>query len=250
MGDAEAFVAMSEVIRDEFLAAGIPPERIWHIPHGVDTRRFSPAETGARAALRERFSLPAGALVVAYTGRLLRGKGLEDLLEAFARLVVRHAEAVLLIVGSGDGQSLSVEEPLRRRAAQADLLGRVVFTGRIDDVEHALQAADVFVFPSVFEALGLSLVEAAACGLPAVGARTGGIPDVIAEGRSGLLFPPGDVASLEAALGALAADPARRASMGAEARRIACSRFDEEAALVRYRALLAEVGSRRLERAH
>jgi glycosyltransferase involved in cell wall biosynthesis len=245
VGDADAFVAMSAALRDEFLAAGIPPERIAHIPHGVDTRRFSPAQPGARGALRGRFGVPAQALVIAYTGRLLRGKGLEDLLEAFARLLPQRAEAVLLVVGSGEGQSLSVEDALRRRAAQPDLAGRVVFTGRIEDVEQALQAADVFVFPSVFEALGLSLVEAAACGLPAVGARTGGIPDVIAEGRSGLLFPPGDVAGLEAALRSLASDPARRAAMGAEARRVACARFDADAALVRYRALFAEVNSRR-----
>jgi glycogen(starch) synthase len=241
--DADAFVSMSAAIRDEFLAAGVPPEKVVHLPHGVDTARFTPASAGERASLRSRFGLPADALVIAYTGRLLRGKGLEDLLEAFAGLLASHPDARLLIVGSGDGQSLSVEEALRERAARPDLAGRVSFTGRLEHVEQALRAADVFAFPSVFEALGLSLVEAAACGLPAVGARTGGIPDVIAEGRSGLLFAPGDVSGLRAALVELAADPGRRAALGAEARRIACARFDAEAALVRYRALLTEVGS-------
>jgi glycosyltransferase involved in cell wall biosynthesis len=238
--DADAFVAMSAAIRDEFLAAGVPPEKVAHIPHGVDTRRFAPAP-GGRAALRERFGLPADAVVVAYTGRLLKGKGLEDLLEAFARVAASRPEGRLLIVGSGEGQSLSVEEALRRRADAPDLAGRVVFTGRLDDVERALQCADVFAFPSVFEALGLSLIEAAACGLPAVGARTGGIPDVIADGRSGLLVAPGDVDGLAEALAALVDDPVRRAALGAEARRIACARFDAAAALVRYRGLFAEV---------
>ena len=85
--DADAFVAMSGAIRDEFLAAGVPAEKVAHIPHGVDTRRFSPATPAERALLRERFcASPADAVVIAYTGRLLRGKGLEDLLEAFARV--------------------------------------------------------------------------------------------------------------------------------------------------------------------
>jgi glycosyltransferase involved in cell wall biosynthesis len=245
--DADAFVAMSAAIRDEFLAAGVAVEKIAHIPHGVDTGRFSPPDPAARPELRARFGLPPDAVVVVYTGRLLRGKGLEDLLEAVARLAPALPELRLLLVGSGDGQSLSVEDALRRRAAQPDLEGRVVFAGRIDDVEHALQAADIFAFPSLFEALGLSLIEAAACGLPAVGARTGGIPDVIEDGRSGLLFPPGDVAALQSALGVLVADPARRATMGVAARRIARARFDAAAALSRYRALLAEVGSRPAE---
>ena len=134
-----------------------------------------------------------------------------------------------------------MEDALRRRAAQPDLAGRVVFTGRIDDVEQALRAADLFAFPSVFEALGLSLVEAAACGLPAVGARTGGIPDVIADGALRPAVPPGRRAGAGGCASPWLRTPTRRAAMGAEARRLACVRFDAAAALFRYRALLLEV---------
>ncbi len=81
--DADAFVAMSRAIRDEMQAAGVPAERIALLPHSVDTERFSPADAGERAALRARLGLPGGVLAV-YTGRLLRGKGLETLLEAFS----------------------------------------------------------------------------------------------------------------------------------------------------------------------
>jgi glycosyltransferase involved in cell wall biosynthesis len=224
--------------------AGVPAARIAVLPHGVATGRFRPADSGERAALRARLGLPGGVLAV-YTGRLLRGKGLETLLEAFGRVAGEAPGLALAFVGSGEGQALSVEEELRRRVAEGGLAGRVLFTGRVERVEDTLRAADLFVFPSVFEALGIALVEAAACGLPALASRTGGIVDVVEDGRSGLLAAPGDVAGLACGLRALAGDPARRAELGREARRIATARFDERDGLDRYRALFREVSSPR-----
>jgi glycosyltransferase involved in cell wall biosynthesis len=241
--DADAFVAMSHRIREEFLAAGVPVERIALLPHGVDTTRFRPAAAGERAALRARLGLPGDALLVTYTGRLLRGKGLEPLVVAFGRAAAREPRAHLALVGSGSGQALSVEEELRERVREGGLAARVTFAGRVDDVEDWLRASDVFAFPSIFEALGISLVEAAACGLPCVGSRTGGIVDVIEDGQTGRLFPPGDTDALAAALGELLADPERRAAMGEAARRVALRRFDVLDSLERYRTLFREVAS-------
>jgi glycosyltransferase involved in cell wall biosynthesis len=242
--DADAFVAMSRAIREEMLAAGVPAERIALLPHGVDTERFRPAEPGERAALRARLGLPDGVLA-AWSGRLLRGKGLETLLDAFARAAGDVPGLRLLLVGSGEGQALSVDDDLRRRAREAGLAERVVFTGRVERVEDVLRAADLFVFPSVFEALGIALVEAAACGLPAVASRTGGIVDVVDDGRSGLLVGPADATALAEGLRALGTDPDRRGAMGREARRIALARFDERDSLDRYRAVFREVTPRR-----
>ena len=216
--DADAFVAMSRVIRDEMREAGVPGERIALLPHGVDTERFSPATAEEKRALRRELGLPEAGVVAVYTGRLLRGKGLETLLDAFAAVADRAAGLRLVLVGSGEGQALSVEDDLRRRVAAGGLGTRVVFAGRSERVEDYLRAADVFVFPSVFEALGIALVEAAACGLPAVASRTGGIVDVVEDRVSGHLVPPGDAAALSLALLALASDPLLRASMGQEAR--------------------------------
>jgi glycosyltransferase involved in cell wall biosynthesis len=239
--DADGFVAMSEAIRREFLDAGAPENRVRLIPHGVDVARFRPASADERAALRARLALPSDARIVVYTGRLLRGKGLDTLFEAFHRIALRDDGVHLLIVGSGAGQSLSVEEDLRTRSREPGLEGRVTFAGRVDAVDDWLRAADVFAFPSVFEALGISLIEAAACGLPAVGSRTGGIVDVIEEGATGYLVPPGEAAALEDALARLLGDAALRAEMGRRGRERAVQLFDAEGSLERYRLLFHEV---------
>jgi glycosyltransferase involved in cell wall biosynthesis len=236
--DADAFVAMSRLIHDEIVGCGIDPQRVRHIPHGVDMDRFRPATAEERAELRRRLGLPADTPIVTFTGRLLRGKGLETLLEAFQEL-----GAQLLIVGSGSGQALSVEEQVRERVARSDLAGRVIMTGRVENVEDYLRASDVFAFPSVFEGLGLSLIEAQACGLPCVASRTGGIVDVIEDGRTGLLVNPGHVTELAAALRALIDDDSKRSAMGAAARERALERFDVQDSLDRYRALFRELAS-------
>jgi glycosyltransferase involved in cell wall biosynthesis len=113
-------------------------------------------------------------------------------------------------------------------------------------VEDWLGASDVFAFPSEFEALGLSLIEAAACGLPCVGTRTGGIVDVIEDGRTGLLVEPADVEGLAGALGGLLADPSRRAALGAAAREFVGQRFDVERSVDRYRAMFHDLLDARL----
>jgi glycosyltransferase involved in cell wall biosynthesis len=241
--DADAFVAMSRLIRDEMVAAGVPGERIRLLPHGVDTTRFRPADAEERASLRARLGLPAGILAV-YSGRLLRGKGLETLVDALAEPAV-PAELTAILVGSGEGQALDATDALRRQVAERGLDGRVVFAGRTDRVEDYLRAADLFVFPSIFEALGIALVEAAACGLPAVASRTGGIVDVVEDGDSGILVPPGDASFLAQGLAALARDAGRREPMGGRARAVALDRFDERDVLEGYRALFREVSSSR-----
>jgi glycosyltransferase involved in cell wall biosynthesis len=242
--DAEGFVAMSRRIRDEMVDAGIAPERVALIPHGVDTERFRPAEPGEKEALRASLGLPGGLLAV-FTGRLLRGKGLETLVAAFGKTAAAVPNLHLVLVGSGTGQALSVEEELRADVRGRGLEERVLFAGRVDAVEGYLKAADFFVFPSLFEALGISLVEAAACGLPAVASRTGGIVDVVDEGRSGRLVAPGRVDELAAGMASLAGNASAREGMGGRARAVALDRFDARDATRRYLSLFQEVNARR-----
>jgi glycosyltransferase involved in cell wall biosynthesis len=226
------------------LEAGLSPERVWYIPHGVDTAHFRPASPEERTALRRRLELPEDGLLVVYTGRLLRGKGLETLIDAFAAIAGPPERTLLLLVGSGAGQALSVEDELKDRVRRAGLEPRVRFAGAVPDVSDFLRASDVFAFPSLFEALGIALIEAAACGLACVGSRTGGIVEVIQEGRSGLLCEPGDATGLAACLRRLLGEPELRAALGRGAREAAVSRFDLDGSVERYRALFHEAAGR------
>jgi glycosyltransferase involved in cell wall biosynthesis len=219
--------------------AGIEPARIHHIPHGVDLARFRPATADERTALRARLGLPRADTILTYTGRLLRGKGLEALVAAFADLARRHAGLRLMLVGSGAGQTLSVEDTLRAQVAAAGLSPHVTFTGRVDEVEVYLRASDVFVFPSEFEALGISLVEATACGLPCVASRTGGIVDVVDHDATGLLHDPGDKAGIVDAVSRLLADSALRERLGRAARERAEREYDWTRSVLRYRQMFA-----------
>ncbi len=242
--DADRCITISRATQAEFLAAGLATERLVSIPHGVDTRRLRPAAADEKRALRARLGLPADDLVLVFTGRLLRGKGLDTLLPAFARLRATTPTAHLLIVGSGDGQALSVEAETRAQVERDGLTSAVTFTGRVDDVADWLRASDIFAFPSEFEAMPLSVLEAAACGLPAATTRVGGIPDVITHEREGLLSQPSDVAGLLAHLQRLAGDAALRARLGDAARARAVREFDFDATVERYRALFHELARR------
>jgi glycosyltransferase involved in cell wall biosynthesis len=239
MTRADAFVAMSRAIEEEMAAAGVAREKIRRIPHGVDRARFRPASEHEQVSLRRRLGLPHPATLLVYTGRLLRGKGLELLLDVFAGLAPVYPDAHLVLVGSGSGQVLSVEDSLRKKAADGPLPGRVTFTGRVDAVEDYLRASDIFVFPSVFEALGISLIEAAACGLPCVGSRTGGIVDVIEHERTGLLYASGKADALAAALRRVLDDRKLAGEWGRAATEKAAREFDAAGSLARYRELFS-----------
>jgi len=238
--DGDGFVAMSRRIRDEMIESGVARERVTLIHHGVDTGRFRPAKPGEREALRASLGLPDRLLVV-FTGRLLRGKGLESLVAAFGQVALVEPDVHLVLVGSGSGQALSIEKDLERDVRERGLQDRVVFTGAVEAVEGHLKAADIFVFPSIFEALGISLVEAASCGLPAVASRTGGIVDVVEDERSGLLVTPGRTDELAASILSLVRDSSHRVEMGRRARAVALAGFDERDAVLRYLSLFEEV---------
>jgi glycosyltransferase involved in cell wall biosynthesis len=245
---AHGCIAISKAILREFVAAGFRPSRIALIHHGVDTRRFRPASASDKVELRRRLALPLDAKLLVFSGRLLRGKGLEILIEAFARLAPEQPSASLVLIGSGDGQSLSIEDELRNRVVALSLAQRVFFAGRVDNVEDYLRAGDVFVFPSLFEALPLAVIEAQACGLACVAARTGGIPEIIEDGVSGLLVTPGDPDVLLNVTRRVLDEPVLRTRLGKEAREAASRCFDLEVNVERYASFFSQVHATRTNR--
>ena len=242
-----AVVAISEAIAREAVEAGFPREKVHTIPHGIDMSDYAPVTPDRKGALRATLGLPADKLLVTYTGRLIEGKGLETLFAAIKSLA-DIPRLHLVLVGSGQGQVISIEEKLRGLALAPALSGRITFTGRVDNVAAYLQASDIFVFPTLDEALGMSAVEAQACGLPAVASRTGGVPDIVEDGVTGILAPPGEVEPLASGLRRLIDDPALRSRYADAARCRTEAKFALETTVSRYadlfRSLTSKAGDR------
>jgi len=186
--------------------------------------------------VRAELGLPAAAPVLVCVGRLAPQKDHPTLLAALARL---PAEVVLLIVGGdpfGDG-----EARLRRAAAELRLGERARFLGIRHDVPDLLAASDLFVLPSLWEGLGLVFLEAMAVGLPVVATTVSAIPEVVEDGATGWLVPPGDPERLAATIAQALADPRERERRGDLGRQRLDGRFGLERMLDEVLAVYAEV---------
>ena len=240
---ADRFLSISRVIHDEFVAGGIPPRRIAHIPNGIDTTAFSPVEPAEQRRLRTELRLPVGAFLFAYSGKLNRGKGLDMLIRAWSRVRAVHKQAHLVLIGAGGQQFLSCEGTLRGEAQSRGLAASITFTGYVSRVADYLRACDAFVFPSESEALGLALLEAMACGLPALASRTGGILDIIEDGRNGRLLPVGDEAAWAEAMIELLDQPEQRRAWSSAGLQTAREKFGIRSTATAHEALFTSLAA-------
>jgi len=174
---------------------------------GVDLQRFKP-DPEARAAVRKELGVAEDAVLLLYVGRLNRDKGIPELLEAFAINRAKYPQTRLLLVGPD-------EEGMECLISDESGVLRVGYT---DQPEHYMAAADVFVLPSHREGFGSTVIEAAACGLPAVASRIYGLTDAVVDGETGLLHEPGNIKDLASALAIMSGHPERCRLMGHNAR--------------------------------
>ncbi|NTV62440.1 MAG: glycosyltransferase family 1 protein, partial [Oscillochloris sp.] len=177
--------------------------------NGIDTGLFHP--TAPDPQLRARLDLPTSAPLLLFVGRLQPWKGVETAIRALPAI----PHAALLIAGAGEDRLR-----LEQITAELGLTARVRFLGGLE--RHTLpqlySSADLLLATShASETFGIGPVEAQACGLPVVASRFGGFPEVVDEGRTGLLVPPREPATLAAAVSRLLSNPARRAAMAAAA---------------------------------
>lgn len=179
---------------------------------GVDAARFHP-DAAMRGKVRRENGISDDSTVILFLGRLNRDKGLLDLARSFAAIAATVPDAILLLVGPEEEQIL--EEVHRICAGYGERIKRVGFTRH---PENYMAAADILCLPSYREGFGLVVIEAAATGVPAVCSRIYGITDAVEEGKTGLLFPAGDVAALAQALLKLLEDRELRRQMGEAAR--------------------------------
>ncbi len=182
--------------------------------------------------MRRRLGISEQDLVVVAVARMVRFKGFHVLLEAAGAILGDRPGSHLVLVGDGPEKA-----ELERLATDSAHSRRIHFPGPLErtDVAQLLTDSDLFVNPGILtpdgrvETLGVATIEAAACGLPAVGSRVGGIPETIEHDVTGLLVEPGDAAALARAVGDLLDDPRRRSTMGQAARERAWDLFTWQA---------------------
>jgi len=211
--------------------AGIPAAKIRLTPNGIDLERFTPATRDERASLRREFGWRDEDRVIVFVGFFSRDKRPDLLFRAWTRLVERGVRAKLVYVGATASPYFEVDqtlaEEIRRAASALGRAGDVVFVPPTHAVERLYRAADVFALSSVREAHPVALLEAMACGLPAVASRIEGATDAILEdGVNGRLVARDDEHAMAAALIDLLSDPHRAASLGQRARETVAARFD------------------------
>ena len=170
------------------------------------------------AAMRPRFAQPNERLIV-HLSNFRPVKRIQDAVEVFAR-VSRALPARLMLIG--DGPDRSIAEHLAR---EHNIQDRIHFVGKQDNVNELLPLADLMLMPSEMESFGLAALEAMACGVPTIGTRVGGVPELIDDGRNGLLFEVGDIEAMSTAAIALLSDEARLEAMAKAGRKTAQDNF-------------------------
>jgi alpha-maltose-1-phosphate synthase len=221
---ADAVIAVSSGMRADVLAAypSLPPARVHVIRNGIDTEQYFP-DSGFE--MLARHGIDPGRPTVTYVGRVTRQKGLPVLLRAAEML----EPDVQLVLCAGQADTAGLEAEVTGLVARLrDTRSGVIWINEMlpkPEVIQILSHATVLACPSLYEPLGIVNLEAMACGTAVVASAVGGIPEVVADGRTGLLVPPNDPVRLGEALSALTADPARAAAMGMLGRQRAVEKF-------------------------
>lgn len=201
------FITASEAIRQMLIGDGVPPARTVTVHEGIDVDRVvaTPAVN-----VHEALWLPHHAPLVGNVAALVPHKGQRYLVDAAHLLMRSIPDTRVVIFGEGE-----LREHLEHLVHEHHLEKHVLLPGFRTDIIGCIKGLDVFVMSSVTEGLGTSLLDAMACARPIVATRTGGIPEVVEDGVTGILVPPRDPAALAGALEALLTDAPRREQLAA-----------------------------------
>jgi glycogen(starch) synthase len=212
---AAAVITCSTSMRDEVVSLfELPPEGVEVVPNGIDATRWT---ASARAKAATRATLTENGPLLVYAGRLVHEKGVQTMLSALRPLREAHPGLRLAVAGTG-----AHESTLRAQAAKLRVARTVDWLGFVPEglLPALLGAADVAVFPSLYEPFGIVALEAAIAGAPMVVAETGGLRDLALAGVAAESFPAGDPAALASAIGKVLADPTAARRSAARAARI------------------------------
>lgn len=201
-----------------------PAKQVTTIYNGIDLSPFLEMNsTAEREAVRAELGIPLDAPLLATVAVLRPPKGIQFMIRALPAVLEAHPNTFYLIVGDGQHRQALLAE-----AVQAGVNDRVVFAGMRKDVPRLLAASDVFVLPTLTEALPTVLAEAMAARLPIVASRVGGIPEMVSDGQNGIMVEPQDPSGLADACLQLLGHPERRAAMGGEGWNVVNRKFSIE----------------------
>lgn len=215
-------IAISEGIRQVLIAEGLDPRRVTCVRSAVDAAPYLSAVD--RGAMCREFRLPPDALIVGMVAQLIPRKGHRHLLAALPALRTQFPRLRVLLFGQGP-----LAPALRAEVATRGLQEVVQLVGFRDDLVRWLGGLDLLVHPAEMEGLGVALLQAAAAAVPVIATRAGGLSEAVADGVTGVLVRPGDVADLSAAVRRLLAEPALRRRMGEAGRARVLSEFSVDA---------------------
>ena len=211
-------VTISDGIRDVLLGEGLAPHRVTCVHSAIDP---APWRQGCdREAFAREFELSPDAPVAGMVAQFIPRKGHQHLLDALPPVIARHPGLQVVLFGQGP-----LLDRMRAAVRAQGLADRVRLAGFRTDLERWLGCLDLLVHPAEMEGLGVSLLQAAAAGVPIIASRAGGMPEVVVDGRNGLLIDPGDVAALTAAIDRLLGDADLRRRMGEAGRALVDERF-------------------------
>ncbi len=218
---AHRIVTVSEYVRNYLVSAGVPAQKITAVHTCVNLERFDPGKTGS--GLRKELGIDPGAPVVGTVSILRRKKGHHILLDAIPDILEKIPDAVFVFAGNGPQK-----ENIENKIKELGLEEKVFLLGLRNDIPYILNSIDLFVLPTLQEALGTSFVEAMAMGKPVIGADVGGVGELIKDGVNGYLVRPEDSDSLADAVIRTLLDKDKAETMGRQGMEMVRKDFTSE----------------------
>ena len=215
---AHRIFAISDFVARSVVDSGLPAERVVVVREGIEIP--PPLTLERRAAARRVWKLDDDEFALGCVGYLLPEKGQDFLVAAMPKILEAHPRVRLILAGDGP-----IAEHLMKMAEKSEIRGRVQFTGFVERVDEVYAALDAFVFPSLAEPSGTSLLAAMAWGLPVAAVARGGVPEYVEDGANGLLIPEPRPAAIASTVLRLLGDAELRARLGERARQDIAARY-------------------------
>ena len=214
-------------------ALWLKDEKIKVIHHGIDYQKYS--ETN-NTDLRNQLGISQQDLIIGFIGRLSVQKGVKYMLDAFSLVAEKFKDVHLVIAGTGE-----LEGMVKEFVTKFNLENRIHLLGFRKDIPNLMRTFDIFLLPSLWEGFGIVLIEAMAAGKPVVATDTSSIPEIVEDGRNGILVLPENANAISNALTKLISEPELRTKLGKEGQKIVMEKFTIERMINNYEQIFSEM---------